>query len=272
MRPIVRSVLIILLVSLGSLYPGLAAAQPGSDLENLEYRVSLGIWSEVALVHLRLVQVDQNRYRAEFSGATRGMWRIISRFLPERYETDMVREDGRLKPLVFREEFEAKGHHVRKEYRFDYARKTLEMWRSADNRQPEKRWQVALREPVYDLLSLFYNFRLGALGTLGGGENLRVALLPTPEPREMLFRIGSVANEARQVMLEMSEPVSEEETGPYFVVCNGQWVPTTAWTRVPVFGKLAGHLLNPLGIMKEGTVNLSHAPAPAREGPQTSSK
>ena len=149
-KPIIRFLLLLLLVNLGHPGSGLAAPGPGAELENLKYRLSLGVWSEVAQVHLRLTQVGPNRYRAEFSGAAEGMWRLLSRWLPEGYETDMVLEDGRLKPLVFREEFQAKGHHIRKEYRFDYSRKVLEVWRGVDGREPVKSWQVPLREPVYD--------------------------------------------------------------------------------------------------------------------------
>ena len=202
--PIIRFLLLLLLVNLGRPGSGLAAPGPGAELENLEYRVSLGVWSEVAQVHLRLTQVGPNRYRAEFSGAAEGMWRLLSRWLPEGYETDMVLEDGRLKPLVFREEFQAKGHHIRKEYRFDYSRKVLEVWRGVDGREPVKSWQVPLRKPVYDLLSLFYNLRLGAFGPLTGGQTLRVAVLPTPEPRELVLRIGPESEAGHKIMLEVN--------------------------------------------------------------------
>ena len=260
--PIIRFLLLLLLlVNLGHPGSGLAAPGPGAALENLEYRVSLGIWSEVAQVHLRLTQVGPNRYRAEFSGAAQGMWRLLSRWLPEGYETDMVLEGGRLKPLVFREEFQAKGHDIHKEYRFDYSRMVLEVWRGVDHQEPVKSWQVPLREPVYDLLSLFYNLRLGAFGPLKGGQTLRVAVLPTPEPSELVLRIGPESSDGHKIMLEVKGPKSEAEGGPYFVFCTPQWVPQEAWTRVAVFGKLAGHLLNPAAIRQEGLLNLCGAGA-----------
>ena len=263
--PTIWCLILLILVNLGQPGSGLATPGPGADLENLDYRVSLGVWSEVAQVHLRLAQVGPNRYRAEFSGAAQGMWRLLSRWLPEGYESDMVLEGGRLKPQVFREEFQAKGHHIRKEYRFDYSRKVLEVWRGVDRQEPVKSWQVPLREPVYDLLSLFYNFRLGALGPLKGGETLRVAVLPTPEPLGLVLSVGPESCEGRKIMLEVTGPKSEDEGGPYFVLCTPQWVPQEAWTRVPFFGKLAGHLLNPGEIMKEGLLSLS--PAPPKKAP-----
>jgi hypothetical protein len=259
--------LLLFLANLGHPGSGLAAPGPGAALENLEYRVSLGIWSEVARVHLRLAQVGPNHYRVEFSGAAQGMWRLLSRWLPEGYLTDMVLEDGRLKPLVFREEFQAKGHRIRKEYRFDYARKVIEVWRGVDSQEPVKNWQAPLREPVYDLLSLFYNFRLGAFGPLRGGETLKVALLPNPKPRELIFRIGPESSERRKIMLQASGPQSADEAGPYFLICTPQWTPQEAWTRVPFFGKLAGQLLNPEAIRQENLLNLLPAPAAAKKVP-----
>ena len=65
-------------------------------------------------------------------------------------------------------------------------------------------------------MSLFYNLRLGAFGPLKGGETLRVAVLPTPEPRELVFRIGPESSEGRKIMLEVKGPKSEAEAGPYF--------------------------------------------------------
>jgi hypothetical protein len=131
-----------------------------------------------------------------------------------------------------------------------------------DCQEPVKSWQVPLREPVYDLLSLFYNFRLGAFGPLKGGETVRVAALPTPEPRELVLRIGPESDAGHQIMLEVMGPKREAEAGPYYIFCTPQWVPQEAWTRVPFFGKLAGKLLNPEAIRPEGLLNLSPAPAP----------
>lgn len=250
--PIIWLLVLILLAHPGQGGTGLAALPPGESLENLQYRVSLGIWPEVAQVHLRLFRLGPNRYRAEFRGAAEGAWKLLNRWLPEGYETEMVMEGGRLKPLVFRETFQSKGHRILKEYRFDYSRSLLEVWRGEDHQEPVKRLQVPLREPVYDLLSLFYNLRLGALGPLAGGQTLRVAMIPAPEPRELVLRIGPESYEGRKVMAEVTGQKSEAEAGPYFLSCTPQWVPREAWTRVALFGKLSGHLLNPEAIMPEG--------------------
>ena len=63
---------------------------------------SLG--KDVAKVHLVLKELEPGHYLAEFSGAAQGMWRLLSHDLPERYQAEMVYREGRLKPLVYREE------------------------------------------------------------------------------------------------------------------------------------------------------------------------
>ncbi len=254
--PVVWLLILLLLVNLGQPGWSSAAAAAGSKLEELRYRVDLGPFNDVAEVRLRLTQVGPGHYRAEFGGAAQGAWSLLNRWLPESYETEMALEAGRLKPLVYRERFRAKGHDIRKEYRFDYAQKILQVWRGVDGQEPVKSWQVPLSGPVYDSLSLFYNLRLGTFGPLAGGQTLKVALVPAPEPREMVFRIGPETNPGRKVMLEVAAPGGESESQQYFIFCTPQLVPQQAWTRVLGFGKLSGHLLNPGEIMEDGLPGL----------------
>ena len=109
--------LLIILLFLG-LAPGALAAAPATIAaapeirEKLEYQISLGPWSDVARVHLVLKELKPGHYLAEFSGAAQGMWKLLSRWLPERYQTEMLYRDGRLQPMVYREEFEDDGYEV----------------------------------------------------------------------------------------------------------------------------------------------------------------
>jgi hypothetical protein len=239
-----------------------AQAAPGPVIrEDLEYQISLGPWSDVARVHLVLKELEPGHYLAEFSGAAQGMWKLLSRWLPERYQAEMEYREGRLVPLTYREEFISKGQHVQKEYRFDHERRLLSLWRRADGSQPVKKWQTPLQGPVYDLLTLFYNVRLGAFGPLPGGSTLRVMLLPTPAPQEMVFAIGPDTGDGRKVMMDYRPPESQR-VDQYFLFLNPEQVPTLAWTKVTLFGKLAGRLLNPGAIRKEGLLAPSPAPGP----------
>ncbi len=262
-----RVLLLALLLLQLALGPLTAAASTPAVLEKLDYQVSLGPWSDVARVHLVLKELEPGRYLAEFSGAAQGMWQLLSRWLPERYQTEMVYREGRLFPLVYREEFMYKGKHVRKEFRFDHEGRRLTLWRQADGSEMRKEWEVTLQGPVYDLLSLFYNARLGALGPLHGGDTLRVAIIPTPKPQELVFHLGPVTDQGRKVMLDVRQPDSDTEDH-YFIFINPERVPTLAWTRVLLFGKLAGRLLNPEEISKEGLLSPPPVPAPSAQAPR----
>ena len=247
--PTILFLMCLFLLNLAHPAPGLATVDAGHRLEELQYRVDLGVLKDVARVHLRLTQVGPDRFRAEFAGAAQGLWKLLSRWLPESYATEMVLEGRRLKPLVYIEKFENQGHQIRKEFRFDYARNLLEVWRGKDGQQPTKSGEIPLKETVYDPLSLFYNLRLGALGPLAPGATLRVAIIPAPEPREMVFRIGPETAAGSEIMLMLTDRSGKGQDGPYFIFSSPQRVPQRAWTRVLV-GKLSGELLNPAGVMQ----------------------
>jgi hypothetical protein len=250
-------------VLLLQLAPGplpLAAAPAPAVREDLEYQISLGPCADVGRVHLILKELEPGRYLAEVSGAAQGAWQLTSRWLPERYQSEMIHRDGRLVPLLYREEFLSQGKRVIKEYHFDHEHGRLTLWRQAEGGERVKKWEVPLQGPVYDPLSLFYNVRLGVFGPLPGGTTLRVMGLPTPEPREMVFMIGAVSDAGRQVMLDYRRSEGKA-ANQYYISLSPEQLPTQAWTRVPLFGKLTGRLLNPGEIRKEGL--LARPPSPA---------
>jgi hypothetical protein len=249
----------VLLLQLAGPVP-LAAAPAPAIREDLEYQISLGPCADVGRVHLVLKELGPGRFQAEVFGAAQGVWQLTSRWLPERYQTEMVYRDGRLIPLLYREEFISQGKRVVKEYRFDYESGRLTLWRQAEGSDNLKKWEVPLKGPVYDPLTLFYNIRLGVFGPLPGGTTLRVKVLPTPEPREMVFMIGAVNDMGCKVMLECRRSESKA-VNQYYLFLSPEQVPTLAWTQVPLFGKLAGRLLNPGEIRKEGLLSLPPSPS-----------
>jgi hypothetical protein len=244
---------LLLMILLLQLAPGpLQAGTPAADIrETLEYQISLGAWSDVARVHLVLRELEPGHYLAELSGATQGVWQAMSRWLPERYQSEMVFRDGRLLPLVYREEFVSKGQHMVKEYRFDYESGRVSLWRQTEGGAKDKKWDAPLKGPAYDPLTLLYNLRLGVFGPLPCGSTLRVNVLPAPAPQEMVFMIGAVTELGRKVMLDHRKPDSKEVRQFYFFLSPEQ-VPTLAWCQVPLFGKLTARLLNPDEVKKKG--------------------
>jgi hypothetical protein len=253
--------LVVLLLQLAQGPLASAAAPAPSIREDLEYQISLGPCADVGRVHIMLKELEPGRYLAEVSGAAQGVWQLTSRWLPERYQAEMVYREGRLVPLLYREEFLNQGQKVMKEYRFDHEQGRLALWRQAQGKEKVKKWEVPLKSPVYDPLTLFYNVRLGVFGPLLGGATLRIAVLPTPEAREMIFMIGAPNQQGREVMMECRRSETKE-VNQYYLSLSPEQVPTQAWTRVPLFGKLAGRLLNPGEIRKEGL--LAQPPSPSR--------
>ena len=255
-----RNIILAALLAVGQLTAlAAAASEPG---ENLQYRVALGFWQDVARVSLTLKPLGPGHYLAEFSGATRGVWRVVGNYLPERYQTEMIVRQGRLQPLVYREEFHKKGELVLREYRFDYRQNRLELWRRAGERPLVKRWEMALPEPVYDILSLCYNLRLGVFGSLTGGETVRVPAVPTPVPSELILRLGPETEQGRKVMLTVKDATGEGE--PYYICFTPEWVPNLAWAHLG-FGKLSGSLLDRRAIVKQGLLALPAVPGKLAE-------
>jgi hypothetical protein len=265
MMPTIFGLIFLLFLNFGHPAAGLAVVDAGHKLEELHYRVDLGPWSNVARVHLRLTRVGPERFRAEFGGAAQGLWRLLRRWLPESYATEMVLEGGRLKPLVYIEKFENQGHRIQKEFRFNYDRGLLEIWRGRDGQPPAKSGELPLKEPVYDPLSLFYNLRLGAVGPVTPGATLRAAVIPNPQPRHMVFRLGPETAAGSEVMLTVTQPGKED--GPYFILSGPQRVALRAWTRVLV-GKLSGELLNPEAVMPVGLPALNQISSPSGAAPE----
>ena len=141
---------------------------------------------------------------------------------------------------------------------------SLSLWRQAEGSEKVKKWETPLKGPVYDPLTLFYNIRLGVFGPLPGGSTLRVMVLPTPDPQEMVFMIGPVTDMGRKVTLDRRRAESKA-VNQYFCYLSPEQVPTLAWTQVPLFGKLTVRLLNPGEIRKEGLLAPTPVSAPGLE-------
>lgn len=244
--------LFLVFLQLGQPAASLAADVSPGSLEHLQYRVGLGVCEDVARARLVLKPLGPGRYLAEFSGAGQGAWQLLSRWLPERYQTEMAYSQGCLQPLVYREEVQIKGKHVQKEYRFNYTQGRLEYWRGVEHRGLSKQWEIPLKEQVYDPLTILYNLRLGAFGALASGETLRVPGIPTPEPEEIVLHIGEQTGQGLKIMIAVKEKATGRERGPFFLYFGPEEVPTLAWTRIFQCGKIIGRLVGPRVTLDKG--------------------
>jgi len=221
-----------------------AAAAQARLLEDLQYRVNSWVLGSAARAGIVLKNTGGERYQANLSVEPLGLLKVISGQRRDSFQTEMVYRDGRLVPLVYREETRKRGKKGLKEYRFDYDQGRLELWEFHEGKGMRRKWDTALKkEPIYDPLSAFYNFRLGVMGQPQEGATLKAAGIPYPHPEEITVRIGPQGDKGRKVMVSIINRVFEKERGVIFVFFDGKGAPTQAWTQVQYFGKVEGFIL-----------------------------
>lgn len=211
--------------------------------EKLHYTVKALFFDHAGWATFSLTPKGDKQFVGVIEGETTGVISWFTAHRRDRYQTTMQLVNGRLQPLVYIEESWRKGRHHYKEYRFDYDKRRLELWQRQENGELGLIWETELTEPFYDPISAFYNFRLGALGPIKGGETITVAGIPYPEPEEVVIRIGLRTAAGQEVTVAIRNRAFENESGLVHLVFDDDLVPQTAWTRVLKFGKLSGRLL-----------------------------
>lgn len=237
------------LLALGcSLAVGAQAASPRPDnagqiLEELHYKVDIWIFNDSVPAKMAFKRLGPKRYRAEISGQARGLLGLLSGNFRGQYTTDMVFADGQFKPAVYREQTERRGKLHVVEYRFDYQEKRVEVWKwDRGKRALVKKWEGPLDKPMYDPLSFYYNRRLH-LGEVKEGDIVRLPTIPYPKPEEVVFLVGPLTPEGRQVTITLDDHILDTEGKQIFALLDPDGVATRAWTRLMRFGKVSGTLL-----------------------------
>jgi hypothetical protein len=236
-------------------------------LEDLRYQMAVWVWSDAARLRVTLKNKGQSRLVAEVLGETKGFIKVMSGSHKERLQTEMVWREGRLVPLVYREESWRHGKRAFKEYRFDYPRARLVLWEWHQGKGLLKKWETDLPEQVYDPLSAFYNCRLKILGPTREGETSTIRGIPYPQPEALEVSLGPETADGRQAMVSLVNPVFADTRGVVFALIDAQRVPHRAWTTV--FGvTITGTLLPESVIMPAGMPGLPAAGPVATRPPQ----
>mgnify|MGYP001059978878 CR=1 FL=1 len=223
-------------------YPETGLAASALVPEKLHYTVAALWFKDAGWATISLSPAGPDEFVGIIEGQTSGVISWFTAHRRDKYQTRMQLQGGRLVPLSYIEESWRRGRHHYKEYRFDYSKHRLELWQRQENGDLELKWATELAEPIYDPISAFYNFRLGALGPIKGGETITVAGIPYPEPEEIVIRIGLRSDEGQKVTVAIRNRAFENESGLVHLVFDASLVPQTAWTRVLKFGKLSGRL------------------------------
>lgn len=221
----------------------LAASGSGKILEDLRYQVNIWVWPDAVNTRILLKEVAPGRYLAEMTGSAQGFLGLISGNWRGSLSTEMVYADGKLLPLVYREASENRRRKTFKEYRFNYEQKKVELWTLKKDGSLKKRWETTFTEPFSDPLSFFYNRRLTGVPVGQKGECLKLKGIPYPKPEEIVLRVGEPTPEGLKVMVEIENRVFENERSQIYGFIDEEGVPTKAWTRVKLFGKVDAVLL-----------------------------
>ena len=123
-------------------------------------------------------------YTALFEAETKGVLRLIAGHRKEIMESVMEYDQSRqrLRPLVFTETFIHNKRQYKRALAFDYKKGTFTCTRTYPGALP-KTIRAALPENEFeDLLTLYYNFRLGCYGGLRDSGSLRAQVVMKEQP------------------------------------------------------------------------------------------
>jgi hypothetical protein len=220
-----------------------AAVAQETLLEDVNCR--LKAWGGgAAQTGMTLKSLTPGRYQANLKLEYQGLFGLVTGQRQDRFHTEMIYRNGRLAPLVYREETRWRNKYRLKEYRFDYDKGRLELWTYHKGKGMLPKWQTDLHgKSIFDPLSAFYNFRLGGLGPRQEGETIKVAGIPYPHPEEIVIQVGPKTHEGRKVMISFVNQAYKDKQGEICVFFDEKWSPVHAWTKVLSFGKVVGEIL-----------------------------
>jgi hypothetical protein len=264
---ILRNFIMFLTVALGAtamLFPartepsapaGMQPVAAGEMLEDLRYQVDVWVFKDAIDTQFTLERLDAKRYKAELKGRAQGLLGLISGQWRGNFSTEMVFSRGKFLPVVYREESQHRGKKNLNEYRFDYDKKVVELFKWDNGKKAlTKRWQTGLNGPMYDALSFYYNQRLGGMNSGKQGETLTFQGIPYPKPEDIVLRIGGDSPQGRKIMITLDNRIFENERNQVYAFLDQDGVPTEAWTNVLKFGRITGTLLPGGKRLKNGRI------------------
>lgn len=238
-------------------------AAGGEVLEKLRYQIDIWIFKDAVDAAMTFKRLASGRYRAEVGGKAQGLLGLISGQWRGWFSTEMALVEGKFRPMVYREESQHRGKKNVNEYRFDYDKKVVELFKWDNGKKAlTKRWQAAIDAPMYDALTFYYNQRLQGMSFAKQGETLKFQGIPYPKPEDIILRIGPDTPQGRKIMVTLDNRIFEKERNQVYAFIDKDGVATEAWTNVLRFGRITGTL-------RPGGRRLSGSLAAAERGDET---
>lgn len=172
---------------------GAAVVHPVESLvgEKLSYDISFLWFRQLAEGTIRLERGERpGTYLAIMEARTRGFAAFVTSNRIEKYQTLMeIGPSGRLRPIEHSSHtFKGKGKEQKEKktsYRFDYQAGQVNYTKVKHQRVDTEEQFPLDSTPVYDILSAFYNLRLGAFGALENGA-IHIPSLHRQEVEEII--------------------------------------------------------------------------------------
>ncbi len=162
--------------------------------EKLSYNVSFLWFKKIARGEIRFETGEKKgTYLATLTAKTRGMAAFFTSNRVETYTTLMEEgPDGLLRPLLQTSDTQksngSKVTHRQTSYAFDFATGQV-TYRKLINGDPDVERVLRMDEsrPTYDFLTAFYNFRLGRLGAVEPGRDIKLSAFSRKGPEEIVI-------------------------------------------------------------------------------------
>ncbi len=149
--------------------------------EDFKFHLRFLWFKQVARARLRIRRISGKRYRAELLAETKGFLGFLTGNRKNHYISVMeyVPEKGRLVTRRFTKTVSWGGEVVKSVTEIDYERGIFQWVATENGMLKDKGSEPIPRGVIYeDLLSAFFNLRLGAFGPLTRGRHIRVTSLP----------------------------------------------------------------------------------------------
>ncbi len=164
--------------------------------EKLSYDMSFWILSGAARGYLQFTRNNNNTYTAMLKAETCGITRLIVGHKEEIMKSVMKYdpEKDRLIPLMFQEIFSRGDKRRKKTVFYDYEKGSYTVSWDITGRKKITRIRKLPKKEFDDLLSFFYNFRMGCYGAVAAEKLFSIHVLVTTKPSWLKISIDKASH------------------------------------------------------------------------------
>lgn len=155
--------------------------------ENLSYTIGFWLFKNAARAHMTFLRTSQGYYESVVDAQTEGVVGFLSRNMQETMKSIMRfdQEKGRFVPLLFQEAIRQGKRERQKTVEFDYDKKVILVTYENTGRKRKTIRKPLPKNDVDDLLSAFYNLRLGCFGKINQGKKVVIKVWVSETPSKI---------------------------------------------------------------------------------------